>query len=190
MNAADNARHEGLTTEQIAAAGTGPAQDRRGTPAQAPDVQAEQPREDLPGDSGMIPAAVTSQDERLGAGPAGSLGEKDSLGLPGDGAASVAGEGSPAADAELRANLLGGDELQGIVARWTEIQAEFVDEPRTAVEQADALVAEFMQRLAEMFAHERAVLEQRWAGGNEVSTEELRQSLRRYRSFFERLLAA
>jgi hypothetical protein len=47
-----------------------------------------------------------------------------------------------------------------------------------------------MQRLAAMFASERAGLEKRWAGGDEVSTEDLRQGLRRYRSFFERLLAA
>jgi hypothetical protein len=51
-------------------------------------------------------------------------------------------------------------------------------------------VAELMQRLAAMFANERAELETRWAGGNQVSTEELRQGLRLYRSFFERLLAA
>jgi hypothetical protein len=55
---------------------------------------------------------------------------------------------------------------------------------------ADALVAELMQRLAVMFAAERAEPEQRWAGGGQVSTEDLRQRLRRYRSFFERLLAA
>lgn len=89
-----------------------------------------------------------------------------------------------------RARLLEGDELQRMVIRWKEIQAHFVDEPRTAVEQADALVAGLMQQLTAMLARERAALQQRREGGNEVSTEELRQSLRRYRSFFERLLAA
>jgi hypothetical protein len=54
---------------------------------------------------------------------------------------------------------------------------------------ADALVAELMQRLAVMLAAERAEPEQRWAGGGQVSTEDLRQGLRRYRSFSERLLA-
>jgi len=81
-------------------------------------------------------------------------------------------------------------ELQSITARWKDIQAEFVDEPSRAVQEADALVAELMQRLAAMFATERAELEKRWAGGNRVTTEDLRQGLRRYRSFFERLLAA
>jgi hypothetical protein len=94
------------------------------------------------------------------------------------------------ADPEPRASLLEDGELQSITMRWKDIQAEFVDEPAQAVQQADALVAELMQRLAMMFANERAELEDRWAGGNQVSTEDLRQGLRRYRSFFERLLAA
>jgi hypothetical protein len=86
--------------------------------------------------------------------------------------------------------LLEDDELQSILVRWKDIQAEFVDEPRKAVQDADSLVADLMQRLARMFASERDQLESRWAGGDEVSTEDLRRGLRRYRSFFERLLAA
>jgi hypothetical protein len=86
--------------------------------------------------------------------------------------------------------LLADDELQGILMRWKDIQAQFVDEPRRAVQDADALVADLMQRLARMFASERDQLESRWASGDDVSTEDLRRGLRRYRSFFERLLAA
>ncbi len=88
------------------------------------------------------------------------------------------------------AHLLAEDELQSILDRWKDIQAEFVDEPRRAVQDADSLVADLMQRLARMFASERGQLESRWASGDDVSTEELRRGLRRYRSFFERLLAA
>ena len=88
------------------------------------------------------------------------------------------------------AQLLADDELQSILAQWKDIQAEFVDEPRKAVQDADTLVADLMQRLARMFATERDQLESRWASGDDVSTEELRRGLRRYRSFFERLLAA
>jgi hypothetical protein len=88
------------------------------------------------------------------------------------------------------AQLLENDELHGILMRWKDIQAQFVDEPKSAVQDADALVADLMQRLARMFATEREQLESRWASGNDVSTEDLRHSLRRYRSFFERLLAA
>jgi len=94
------------------------------------------------------------------------------------------------ADGQAHAQLLEGDEMQSMRAQWKDIQAEFVDEPRKAVQDADALVADLMQRLAQMFAGERDQLESRWAGGGEVSTEDLRDGLRRYRSFFERLLAA
>jgi hypothetical protein len=73
-------------------------------------------------------------------------------------------------------------------ARWTDIQTGFVDEPRRAVEQADALVAEVIKRLANSFAEERIKLEGQWGRGDDVSTENLRVSLRRYRSFFDRLL--
>jgi hypothetical protein len=94
------------------------------------------------------------------------------------------------AEGQAHAPLLEDHELQSILVRWKDIQAGFVDEPRRAVQDADALVAELMQRLAQMFASEREQLESRWAGGDDVSTEDLRHGLRRYRSFFERLLAA
>ena len=73
--------------------------------------------------------------------------------------------------------------------RWTDVQAGFVDEPRSSVENADALVAEVMKRLADSFATERQALEAQWSSGDEASTEELRVALRRYRSFFDRLLS-
>jgi hypothetical protein len=73
-------------------------------------------------------------------------------------------------------------------SRWDEIQIHFVDDPRKAVEQADNLVAETMKRLAEIFSDERKNLETQWSRGENVSTEDLRQSLQRYRSFFNRLL--
>jgi hypothetical protein len=64
-----------------------------------------------------------------------------------------------------------------------------VDEPRHAVEQADSLVAEMMQHLAQLFADERSKLEAQWTRGEDVSTEDLRVALQRYRSFFDRLLS-
>jgi hypothetical protein len=93
-------------------------------------------------------------------------------------------------DGHRYAQLLEDHEMQSILGQWKDIQAAFVDEPRKAVQDADALVAELMQRLAEMFATEREQLESQWAGGADVSTEDLRRGLRRYRSFFERLLSA
>jgi len=163
MNNADNTRDQGLTTEQIAAAR--PAQAQEGIPAPA----------DGPGydhdDAAPLAAdnAASGRDDRH---------------------AADAGDGSTTAGPGSHASLLNDGELQDMTMRWKDIQAEFVDEPATAVREADALVAELMQRLAAMFANERAELETRWAGGNQVSTEELRQGLRLYRSFFERLLAA
>ena len=74
--------------------------------------------------------------------------------------------------------------------RWVELQTAFVDEPRDAVAKADELVAELMQQLAKRFNQERASLEGQWSRGEDVSTEDLRVSLQRYRSFFERLLSA
>ena len=74
-------------------------------------------------------------------------------------------------------------------ARWTAVQGSFVDDPREAVQQGDELVAQVMKSLAESFAHEREALENQLSGGGEASTEMLRVALRRYRSFFERLLA-
>jgi hypothetical protein len=72
---------------------------------------------------------------------------------------------------------------------WTDVQASFVDEPRRAVQQADQLVAGVMNRLAETFARERANLEQQWDRGVDVTTEDLRIVMQRYRSFFDRLLS-
>jgi hypothetical protein len=73
---------------------------------------------------------------------------------------------------------------------WTSIQAAFVDDPRDAVKEADTLVAELMQRLAETFSAERSRLESQWDNDEDVSTEDLRVALQRYRSFFDRLLSA
>ena len=74
--------------------------------------------------------------------------------------------------------------------RWGDVQTAFVDDPRSAVESADHLVAEVMQSLARRFADHKESLEEQWSGGGEADTEELRQALQRYRTFFHRLLAA
>ena len=81
------------------------------------------------------------------------------------------------------------EESESLRQRWSAIQGSFVDTPRAAVQKADELVASTIQRLAEIFADERGKLEAQWSQGNDVSTEGLRQALRRYRSFFDRLLS-
>jgi hypothetical protein len=88
-----------------------------------------------------------------------------------------------------REPLLTSEHAEQYRQRWEKIQASFVDEPRASVEQADALVADLMQRLAAVFSEEREQLETQWDSGDDVSTEDLRVALTRYRSFFDRLLA-
>jgi hypothetical protein len=165
MNDADDTQDRGLTTEQIAAAGSEPVLED--IPASAGDDSYDDGYADSPGTGLAAPA-----DADRGVPDASN------------------GRNVAADTGSQHASLLDEDELQNITMRWKDIQAGFVDEPETAVQDADALVAELMQRLATMFAAERSELENRWAGGNQVSTEELRQGLRLYHSFFERLLAA
>lgn len=92
-------------------------------------------------------------------------------------------------DIDHHAPLFDDGEGGGLRARWEAIQTGFVDEPRAAVEQADALVTQVMSHLTDVFSRERAALEQQWTRGENVSTEDLRVALKRYRSFFERLLS-
>jgi hypothetical protein len=84
--------------------------------------------------------------------------------------------------------LMGGQEMQKFSSQWTSIQAAFVDEPRKAVEQADRLVEEVIQHMSKSFANERQNLEGQWSRGDQVSTEDLRVALQRYRQFFQSLL--
>lgn len=95
----------------------------------------------------------------------------------------------PQTDAERAEPLFPQKEADDLRGRWNAIQAGFVDEPRRAVEEADGLVASAIKRVAETFADERAGLESQWDRGDDVSTEDLRLALRRYRSFFDRILS-
>jgi hypothetical protein len=111
-----------------------------------------------------------------------------------EGRADPVGDGDVVTDEPTAGSTTHGDapllaDADGFRARWEEIQLRFVDEPRGAVEDADALVATVMQRLAEGFAQERERLEAQWGRGEDISTEDLRVALQRYRSFFQRLLS-
>ena len=108
---------------------------------------------------------------------------------PSFGGASSAGAATAPAIDEQAAPLLSPEEAKDFRARWDAVQVSFVDEPRRAVEEADGLVAVTTKRLAETFAAERTKLEAHWERGENVSTEDLRLALRRYRSFFGRLLS-
>lgn len=114
---------------------------------------------------------------------------KDTVALPdGSNTATDTNAAINSSNTEEHAALFPENETRDLRERWDRAQGMFVDEPRKAVEEADALVATAVKRIAELFAGERQKLEQQWDRGGDVSTEDLRQALRRYRSFFDRLL--
>jgi len=146
--------------------------------------------------AGSMPASAspTRMATREGNGSAGSEpmqtdGGSDNASRTQDLPRMTAANGSAGAAGQT-APLMPADRASGYHDRWEEIQTGFVDEPRHAVEQADQLVAEVIKQIAEVFADERGKLETQWSRGDQVDTEALRVALRRYRSFFERLLAA
>ncbi len=96
----------------------------------------------------------------------------------------------PSDGGSASATLVPAEEAEKFRADWSTVQGDFVDRPREAVEQADRLVADLMQHLAGQFSQTRAELERQWDGEEDVSTEDLRVAMQRYRSFFERLLSA
>ena len=146
------------------------------TPVQTKRQAPQHDAVDQPGGSESSAVETDPADEPIARG---RLESDDRPGLsPGDPAA---GEREP---------LLADDESERFTSHWDEIQVSFVDQPRESVAQADALVAELMQSLAAGFSAERERLERQWDSGGDVSTEDLRVALTRYRSFFERLLSA
>ncbi len=100
-----------------------------------------------------------------------------------------AAKSTPPSNGEELSALLSAKEEEDFRSRWNIIQTGFVDEPRRAVEEADELVAQIMQRLAESFSNQKSNLETQWEHSEQVSTEDLRMALRRYRSFFDRFLS-
>lgn len=115
--------------------------------------------------------------------------EKEPIQLPAATNTTDVGDTANAASVTNAGPLFPDDELHNFRARWDQVQTSFVDQPREAVAQADSLVANVVKRISEQFSAEKAALESQWSKGNDVSTEDLRQALRRYRSFFDRLLA-
>ena len=100
----------------------------------------------------------------------------------------IANEAPIVTSATPPATLLNHEESEHFRSRWNEIQGKFVDEPRSAVQQADVLVSEVVEQITQMFAKEHSSLEGQWKQGEEVSTEDLRKALQHYRSFFNRLV--
>jgi hypothetical protein len=195
----ERADDERLTTRDIASPSTADdsrferedetATDARGTevtgdtmatmadPAATTDARAAEPDADLRAADGAGDSRAAEDDRDLRPADTGAVAATTDTGTTGTTGA------DPADNPPL---LPDSDDFQ---TRWEAIQVRFVDEPRGAVEDADALVANVMQRLAEGFAQERERLEGQWGRGEDISTEDLRVALQRYRSFFQRLLA-
>jgi hypothetical protein len=197
---------ERLSTRDIAspsgadAVDTDPARERDATmadtaPADAAPAPDERADRDFDSGGGAVAAdraAPVGDGDVVTDEPAGGRGpSRESIADP----APAGTSGDTAARDTARDSTTNGDaapllaDSDGFQARWEEIQVRFVDEPRGAVEDADALVATVMQRLAEGFAQERERLEAQWGRGEDISTEDLRVALQRYRSFFQRLLS-
>ncbi len=108
---------------------------------------------------------------------------------PRDGRATSSPEEHRGPRPALGTSYLGAGTTDEAWQRWSQIQSDFVDDPRNAVTEASALVSEVIDDIVRRFETERTELEQRWSTGEDVSTEELRRCLQRYRDFFGRLLA-
>jgi hypothetical protein len=105
------------------------------------------------------------------------------------GSEAPSGADTAARSGEALEALFTPDLAQTYRSQWTSIQSGFVDDPRQAVRRGDELVAQIMTNLADTFAQERHRVEAQLDSTTEGSTEDLRVTLRRYRSFFERLLS-
>jgi hypothetical protein len=99
------------------------------------------------------------------------------------------GDAQSSAQTTTDTSLFAETDLAELRRGWDSVQAGFVDDPKRCVEQADGLVSDVVEQLSNGFAEARSRLEQQWSRGQEPSTEDLRVALKRYREFFDRLLA-
>ncbi|MFJ5708278.1 hypothetical protein [Streptomyces sp. NPDC093105] len=148
------------------------------------------------GDSADTADTGTETDTGTGARVGAASVDGSSGAMAGDGSSGTTdvGDHRPAdvgdrRSAEESPRLMDPADEEGFNTRWQELQSLFVDDPRRAVHEADALVADVMQKLAATFADHRRSLEGQWRQGEDVDTESLRTALVRYRSFFHRLLS-
>ena len=86
-------------------------------------------------------------------------------------------------------SLVASPQMEDLRSRWTAIQASFVDEPRKAVQEADALISVAIKQIEDTFHGQKSQIEKGVGEGSEASTEELRVMLQRYRELFDRLLS-
>jgi hypothetical protein len=180
-DAVSDPRHEAHT----ATTGRQPA-----TEHTAPETYADATTPPQPATPSKASAPVhgNTQDQRL---PAATPPDSTAPGAPiprGETPPLTAPDSTDGHESPMEASLFASDELADLRARWASVQATFVDDPRDCVHQAHGLVSNVVDQLTTGFAQARSRLEERWARGEEASTEDLRVALRQYREFFERLL--
>lgn len=83
-----------------------------------------------------------------------------------------------------RSKLFEETEAEQYRMQWRELQANFVDEPRAAVREAETLVSQMMDALTSQLKEQKRALE----GGSDRDTEQLRVAMQRYRSLFDQML--
>jgi hypothetical protein len=93
----------------------------------------------------------------------------------------------PAGSTPADDQLVPREDVMDFKARWEAIQLGFVDDPRSAVSDADTLVGDVLQKVSAAFDEQHGRLEAQGSDG-EPDTEDLRSALQRYRDFFDRLL--
>jgi len=80
------------------------------------------------------------------------------------------------------------DESDQLRSRWSSIQAQFVDQPRGAVEQAETLIADCVEKIQQLLSDQQTRLSEQWCNHEDASTEDLRLIMQNYRSFLNHLL--
>jgi hypothetical protein len=184
-------RDQDLSTQDLAQSG-GVRQEERPAPEDHGPGEETRARASEGQDAPPVESAYADGPEgRMGAeSDRSDTGGMDPGGMdPGAGVDSGAAEGTGAADGKADVALLDPADEERFRRMWGDVQARFVDDPQEAVRSADGLVAELMQSMAQGFSEHKGRLESQWQGGGNADTEDLRQALQRYRSFFDRLLS-
>jgi hypothetical protein len=164
--------------------GQPPAQQQQQPPPQGQPPAQQQP----PPPQGQPPAQQQPVEQHPPAEQQHGHSGHEEHGGHGQSAAEVAQGERPGESAVASTPLLQPEDAKAFERRWEDVQVSFVDQPRSALQEADDLVDEVMKRISQRFADERSGLEGQWAQGGEASTEDMRVALQHYRSFFNRLL--
>jgi hypothetical protein len=156
--------------------------------AASPQAQAQAPPAGNQQDTGGNQQDTSGRDDsgpatRQQSGPVAETSRQEASPASEDGSLEVnAGAGTDGTQHSLVADP------SGYARRWESVQVGFVDDPRSAVQEAETLVSDVMKEMTLLFQRQQQQLEEQWAGGSQASTDDLRVAFQRYRDFFERLL--